>query len=199
MLVEANFGVGVAFPYAAVRLQQARSGPRLRGRSKVALLWVGARQQRILPSWRDSHCMCGCDSVVARAWIGAINTLPQFSGFTLNLAVFAATAFASSFVLARGIASFDKWGNVSSRVAATAPWAMRFIGWMWVVLLAWQPLPYPWYVVAWCAVALALMVANRRRANEAPSSEWVAGVVIIVLAWLATEARAGAIAGFGLQ
>ena len=70
---------------------------------------------------------------------------------------------------------------------------MRLVGWAWVVLLVWQPLPYPWYVVAWCALALGLMVGNRRRSDEALSPEWIAGVAIIVLAWLATEARAGAI------
>ena len=201
VLVEANFGVGVAFLTLAVPLaasaQWTAAAWALEG---LALLWVGARQQRILPSLAGLALHAAGAVALLRALdTGAINTLPQFSGFTLNLVVFAATAFASAFVLARGIAIPEKWGRGSVRVADAAPWAMRFIGWMWVVLLVWQPLPYPWYVVAWCGVALALMVANRRRGDEALSPEWVAGVAIIVLAWMATEARAGAIAGFGLQ
>ncbi len=201
VLVEANFGVGVAFLTLAVPLaasaQWTAAAWALEG---LALLWVGARQQRILPSLAGLALHgAGAIALLRALETGAINTLPQFSGFTLNLAVFAATAFASSFVLARGGAIPATWGRGSARMADAAPWAMRLIGWMWVVLLVWQPLPYPWYVVAWCGVALALMLANRRRGNEALSPEWVAGVAIIVLAWLATEARAGAIAGFGLQ
>jgi uncharacterized membrane protein len=201
VLVEANFGVGVAFLTLAVPLaasaQWTAAAWALEG---LALLWVGARQQRILPSLAGLVLhVAGAVALLRALDTGAINMLPQLSGFTLNLAVFAATAFASSFVLTRGVAVPASWGRSSAIVAHAAPWALRFIGWMWVVLLVWQPLAYPWYVVAWCAVALALMVANRRRAEQALSPEWVAGIAIIVFAWLATEARAGAIAGFGLQ
>jgi len=68
---------------------------------------------------------------------GAINMLPQLSGFTLNLAVFAVTAFASSWVLARGIAIPASWGRSGAAITSAAPWSMRFVGWMWVVLLVW--------------------------------------------------------------
>jgi uncharacterized membrane protein len=201
VLVEANFGVGVAFLTLAVPLaasaQWTAAAWALEG---LALLWVGARQQRILPSVAGLALhVAGAAALLQALDGGAINTLPQLSGFTLNLAVFAATAFASSWVLARGLAVPASWGRSAAVIADNAPWAMRFIGWMWVVVLVWQPLAYPWYVVAWCVLALALMVANRRRGEQALSPEWVAGVAIIVLAWLASEARAGAITGFGAQ
>ena len=194
VLVEANFGVGVALLTLAVPLaasaQWTAAAWALEG---LALLWVGARQQRILPTLAGLALhVAGAVALLRAVDTGAINTLPQFSGFTLNLAVFAATAFASSVVLARG-AKRTGGGRSSAWIAGAAPWAMRLIAWAWVVLLVWQPLPYPWYVVAWCAVSLALMVANRRRNDEALSPEWTAGVAIIVLAWLTTEARAGAI------
>ena len=195
VLVEANFGVGIALLTLAVPLaasaQWTAAAWALEG---LALLWVGARQQRILPTLAGLALhVAGALALLHALDTGAINVLPQFSGLTLNLAVFAATAFASAFVLARGVVAPTAWGRNGALIARALPWTMRLIGWTWVVLLVWQPLPYPWYVVAWCALALGLMVGNRRRSDEALSSEWIAGIAIIVLAWLATEARAGAI------
>ena len=202
VLVEANFGVGVALLTLAVPLaasaQWTAAAWALEG---CALLWVGVRQQRILPTLAGLALhVAGAVALLRALDTGAINILPQFSGFTLNLAVFAASAFASSLVLARGVIASAAWGSrYGALIAGAAPWTMRLVGWAWVVLLVWQPLPYPWYVVAWCALSLALMVANRRRSDEAFSPEWIASVAIIVLAWLATEARAGAIVGLASQ
>ena len=195
VLVEANFGVGVALLTLAVPLaasaQWTAAAWALEG---LALLWVGSRQQRVLPTLAGLALHAAGAVALLRALdTGAISVLPQLSGFTLNLAVFAATAFASAFVLARGVAAPAAWGRSAALIAGALPWTMRIIGWTWVVLLVWQPLPYPWYVVAWCGLALGLMVGNRHRNGEALSPEWVAGVAIIVLAWLATEARAGVI------
>ncbi|HVE88061.1 MAG TPA: DUF2339 domain-containing protein [Burkholderiaceae bacterium] len=201
VLVEANFGVGVALLTLAVPLaasaQWTAAAWALEG---LALLWVGTRQQRVLPTLAGLALhIAGAVALLRALDTGAISTLPQFSGFTLNLAVFAATAFASAVVLARGAIEPAAWGRSGALIAGLAPRAMRLIGWAWVVLLVWQPLPYPWYVVAWCAVSLALMVANRRHGDGALSPEWIAGVAIIVLAWLTTEARAGAIVEFASQ
>ncbi len=202
VLTEASFGVGVAFLTLAVPLaasaQWTAAAWALEG---LALLWVGMRQQRILPivAGLALH-VAGAFALVRALDTGAINTLPQFSGFTLNLAVFAATAFASSFVLARAsalqAAMPAAFGRNGVLIASAAPWTMRLIGWAWVVVLVWQPLAYPWYVAAWCVLSLGLMVGNRRQSrDDSPvSAEWVAGVAIIVLAWLATEARADAAA-----
>ena len=197
VLVEASFGVGVAFLTLAVPLaasaQWTAAAWALEG---LALLWVGMRQQRILPMLAGLALHAAGAVALLRALdTGAINTLPQFSGFTLNLAVFAATAFASALVLARG--ATPVLGRIGGSIAAVAPWAMRIIGWAWVVVLVWQPLAYPWYVIAWCALALGLMVANRRRGTGALSPEWVAGVATIVLAWLATEVRAELVTDLG--
>ena len=195
VLVEASFGVGVAFLTLAVPLaasaQWTAAAWALEG---LALLWVGMRQQRILPTLAGLALHAAGAVALLRALdTGAINTLPQISGFTLNLAVFAATAFASALVLARAAVNptvTPALGRIGGSIAAIAPWTMRIIGWAWVVVLVWQPLAYPWYVIAWCALALGLMVANRRRGTDVLLPEWVAGVAIIVLAWLATEVRA---------
>ena len=40
---------------------------------------------------------------------------------------------------------------------------MRLIAWAWVSVLLWQPLAFPWYVLAWCALSIALMVLNRKQ------------------------------------
>ena len=165
VLVEANFGVGIALLTLAVPLaasaQWTAAAWALEG---LALLWVGSRQQRILPTLAGLVLhVAGAVALLRALDTGVINVLPQFSGFTLNLAVFAATAFASAFVLARGLWRHAAWGRNGALVAGALPWTMRLIGWTWVVLLVWQPLPYPWYVVAWCALALGLMVGNRRR------------------------------------
>ena len=206
VLVEASFGVGVAFLTLAVPLaasaQWTAAAWALEG---LALLWVGMRQQRILPTLAGLALHAAGAVALLRALdMGAINTLPQFSGFSLNLAVFAATAFASALVLARAALNptvTPVLGRIGASIAAIAPWTMRIIGWAWVVVLVWQPLAYPWYVIAWCALALGLMIANRRGDSEArlvvEAPEWVAGVAIILLAWLATEVRAELITDLG--
>jgi uncharacterized membrane protein len=56
--------------------------------------------------------------------------------------------------------------------------------------LVWQPLPYPWYVPAWCVLSVALLASDRRTAAAALTPQWVAGLALVVLAWLATELRA---------
>jgi uncharacterized membrane protein len=201
VLVEANFGVGVALLTLAVPLaasaQWTAAAWALEG---LALLWVGSRQQRVLPTLAGLALhLAGVFALLHALDTGAINALPHFSGVTLNLAVFAATAFASAFVLARNASIPSTWGRNAALIAGVLPWTMQLVGWSWVVLLVWQPLPYPWYVVAWCALALALMVANRRHVGEALLPEWIAGVAIIVLAWLATEARAGALSTVATQ
>lgn len=188
LLVEANFGVGVAFLTLAVPLaasaQWTAAAWALEG---VALLWVGMRQQRLLPIAAGVVLHLAAAVALLRAFdTGVINTLPQFSGFTLNLAVLAATAFASSMLLARARAAAA--GLVAASIANAAPATMRLIAWAWVVLVVWQPLAYPWYVVAWCVLSLGCMVANRRGSNTL-SPEWMVGIAVIVLAWLATEAR----------
>ena len=200
VLVEANFGVGLAFLTLAVPLaasaQWTAAAWALEG---LALLWGRcAAAAHLAEPGRGHSAYRGAAALLHALDTGAINTLPQLSGFTLNLTVFAATAFASSWVLARGLA-VPALGTQQREDCKHRPWAIHFTGWMWVVLLVWQPLAYPWYVGGWCAVALALMVANRRRAEQALSPEWVAGVVIIVIAWLVTEARAGEIAGLQIS
>jgi uncharacterized membrane protein len=194
VLVEANFGMGVALLTLAVPLaassQWTAAAWALEG---LALLWVGSRQQRVLPTLAGLVLhVAGAFALLHALDTGAVNALPQFSGVTLNLAVFAATAFASGFVLARAVPAAAMWGRSGASIAHVLPWVMRLVGWAWVMLLVWQPLPYPWYVVAWCALALGLMVANRRHAVESLLPEWIAGIAIIVLAWIATEARASA-------
>jgi uncharacterized membrane protein len=201
VLIEANFGVGVALLTLAVPLaassQWTAAAWALEG---VALLWVGARQQRILPTLAGLVLhVAGALALLHALDTGAINALPRFSGVTLNLAVFSATAFASAFVLTRGEYLTATWGQKGAAIARGLPWAMWLVGWAWVVLLVWQPLAYPWYVVAWCALALGLMVATRRRNDEALAPEWIAGVAIIVLAWLATEARASVLTTVAAQ
>ena len=187
LLVEANFGVGIAFLTLAVPLaasaQWTAAAWALEG---LALLWVGTRQQRGLPIAAGIVLHVAAGFALLRAFdTGAITIAPQLSGFTLNLAVLAATALASSLLLRRAGAGFS--GRLGA-FATAAPVAMRLIAWAWVVLLIWQPLAYPWYIAAWCVLSLGLMVSNQRGGN-ALSPEWIAGVAVVALAWFATEAR----------
>jgi len=198
VLTEASFGVGVAFLTLAVPLaasaQWTAAAWALEG---LALLWVGVRQQRALPIAAGVVLHGAAALALVRALsTGVIVTLPEFSGFTLNLVVFVATAFAASMLLARAVAMRSAFGTAGAALVDGVPWAMRLVAWGWVALLAWQPLPYPLYVFAWCASSLALMVLNQRgtlqltSARDVLTPEWVAGAAMAMLAWLATEVRA---------
>ncbi|HVF65826.1 MAG TPA: DUF2339 domain-containing protein [Casimicrobiaceae bacterium] len=195
LLVEAHFGVGVAFLTLAVPLaasaQWTAAAWTLEG---LAVLWIGMRQQRLLPAVAGLVLHIAGAFALARALdVGSIDALPRFSGLTLNLVVFVITAFASSLLLARMATptAAERFGTL----VANAPVAMRLVGWAWAVLLIWQPLAFPWYVVGWCVLSLGLIVADRRTGHAALSPEWVAGAVVVIVAWGATELRDGGAAG----
>ena len=202
VLTEASFGVGVAFLTLAVPLaasaQWTAAAWALEG---IALLWVGVRQRRGLPMAAGLVLHGAAALALLRALsTGAITVAPEFSGFTVNLVVFAATAFAASLMLKRAIAAKAEFGRAGALLIEGLPWTMRLIAWAWVSMLLWQPLAFPWYVLAWCALSIALMVLNRKqsmRGAGAPetlpghlSPEWIAGAALAVGAWLATEMHA---------
>ncbi|MEP6609604.1 MAG: DUF2339 domain-containing protein [Burkholderiaceae bacterium] len=195
VLIEASFGVGVAFLTLAVPLaasaQWTAAAWAVEG---LALLWVGLRQRRGLPIAAGLVLHGAATLALVRALsTGVITTAPQFSGFTLNLVVSVATAFAASILLSRSVADKRAFGRIGVLLVDGLPWTMRLIAWAWVVVLVWQPVPYPTYVFAWCALSLALMVLNQKwlrpRAAEALPPEWVAGAAVAVFAWVATEAH----------
>jgi uncharacterized membrane protein len=193
LLVEANFGIGVSFLTLAVPLaasaQWTAAAWSLEG---LALLWVGMRQHRALPLAAGLllHA-AGAVALGHAIAVGDVTTAPSWSGLTLNLGVLAASAFAGSKILERAVAAKESFGPSGALMTEHLPWALRLVGWGWVIALVWQPLPYPWYVPAWCALALVLYAVDRRHAATTPSTEWVAAVTLTALALLATEARAG--------
>ena len=191
LLTEASFGVGVAFLTLAVPLaasaQWTAAAWALEG---LALLWVGTRQRRLLPIVAGLVLHLAGAVALFRA-IGShdISLDAQFSGLTLNLLVFALTAFASGWLLAKEDAQ-DALAPHATELMDRAPWVLRLLGWAWVAALLWQPLPSPWYVLAWCAAAVALVAYRRGSTEDALHPDWLAGVAFTVLAWLAAEKSA---------
>ena len=193
VLAEASFGVGVAFLTLAVPLaasaQWTAAAWALEG---VALLWVGTRQRRWLPLLAGLVLhVAGAVALGARARRADVTLAPAFSGLTLNLLVLAAAAFASAWLMERAVAARGDYGIGVPLLVDAVPWSLRCIGWGWVAALAWQPLAYPWYVPAWCVLSIALLAVDRRASRTAVTPEWIAGLALVALAWLATEARAG--------
>lgn len=193
VLTEASFGVGIAFLTLAVPLaasaQWTAAAWALEG---VALLWVGTRQRRALPLAAGLLLqLAGAVALGLAIDRGAVSLAPRFSGFTLNLLVLAATAFAAARLTQRAAAARAQYGAGAGWLVGAVPWTAQLAGWGWVAALVWQPLPYPWYVPAWCVLALGLLAADRRRARTAVTPEWVAGLALVAAAWFATEARAG--------
>jgi uncharacterized membrane protein len=191
VLTEANFGVGVALLTLAVPLaasaQWTAAAWALEG---VALLWVALRQKRVLPlaAGLILHAL-GALALLRAYENGEISLAPEFSGATLNLLVLAATAFISAWLMWRAVGERDQWGTARAWLIEAVPWGLTALGWAWVVALLWQPLAHPWYVFAWCALALGLMTWARRTIGI--TAEWSVGVAVILVAWLASEARAG--------
>lgn len=188
LLTEACFALGAGFLTLAVPLaasaQWTAAAWALEG---LALVWIGLRQGRALPLAAGGllHVL-GAFALLRALAGGDVSIAPQWSGFTVNLAVFAATAFLSARLLARGAAPSPALAPAFAKL----PWVARAIGWAWVALLLWQPLAFPWYVFAWCVAALALVALERRNASASGlTPEWVAGVALIVLASIAAEAR----------
>ncbi|HQR22206.1 MAG TPA: DUF2339 domain-containing protein [Burkholderiaceae bacterium] len=188
LLTEASFGVGVAFLTLAVPLaasaQWTAAAWALEG---LAVVWVGTRQKRLLPiaAGLALH-LAGAISLFRAIGMDQISLEPELSGFTLNLLVFALTAFASGWLLVREHVQ-DALAPHAMELMTRAPWILRLVGWAWVAALLWQPLPAPWYVLAWCAASVALVAYRRRSAAEELDADWLAGVALAVLAWLASE------------
>lgn len=194
LLAEASFALGVGFLTLAVPLaasaQWTSAAWALEG---VAMLWVGLRQRRLFPTTAGLLLhLAGAMALLQAAQRGALDFTPALSGTTLNLAVLAACAFASGWLLVRGTA----WRAGITPLLADGPWLARLLGWFWVVLLLWQPLAFPWYVLAWCVLALALVAAGVRKAGkDEPASispEWWAGVLLVLLATFAAIVRVDA-------
>ncbi|HYS14999.1 MAG TPA: DUF2339 domain-containing protein [Burkholderiaceae bacterium] len=188
LLTEACFALGVGFLTLAIPLaasaQWTAAAWAVEG---LALLWVGLRQNRVLPLAAGGllHVL-GAVALVRALGRGDVSIAAEWSGLTVNLGVFALTAFVSSHLLARGQAPTAALQEAFVKCL----WLARAVGWAWVALLVWQPLAFPWYVFAWCALAVAL-IAFERREMVAPvlTPEWVAGVVLIALAAFAAEER----------
>jgi uncharacterized membrane protein len=183
LLTEAVSGIGVALLTLAVPLaasaQWTAAAWAVEG---VALLWVGLRQQRTLPvaAGLALHA-AGAVALAQALGRGELALYAEFSGFTVNLAVFAGCAFASAALLRRTAPA--SWGESWREAFAVAPWLAQLLAWGWVVALIWQPLGFPWYAFAWYALALVLLAADRRAATaRALSPEWVAGVAMFVAA-----------------
>ena len=111
----------------------------------LAMLWVGLRQQRTVPvaAGVTLHAL-GAAALLRAIAQGDVGIAPQWSGLTVNLAVFVATAFASSHLLAHASA----WDARLKSIFAALPWITRAAGWAWVALAIWQPLAFPWYASA---------------------------------------------------
>ncbi len=189
LLVEANFGLGVAFLTLAVPLaasaQWTAAAWALEG---VALAWIGLRQQRAVPLIAGMALQVLAAMALAQAVVaGRASLEPQWSGVTLNLAVLAAASLAVAGLLQSRLAG--DWTAPAGLPRAWLAWLMRLVGWGWVGALLWQPLEYPAYVYAWGSLALALAVADRRSAPGETaiglSAEWVASVAWIVAAMVA--------------
>jgi uncharacterized membrane protein len=194
LLVEANFGLGVAFLTLAVPLaasaQWTAAAWALEG---VATAWVGLRQQRALPLLAGMALQGLAALALAQAIVDhQVSLAPQWSGVTLNLAVLAAAALAiASLLQSRSAADWVAPGHLSR---AWLAWMMRLIGWLWAGVLLWQPLEYSTYIYAWSLLALALAVADRSAdSGEADlTAEWVASVGWIVASMVAAFAMAPA-------
>ena len=196
LLVEANFGLGVAFLTLAVPLaasaQWTAAAWALEG---AALAWIGSRQQRAVPLFAGLALQALAAMALAQAVVaGHANLEPQWSGVTLNLAVLAAASLAVAGLLQSRLAS--DWTAPAGLPRARLAWLMRLIGWGWVGALLWQPLEYPGYVYAWGSLALLLAVADRRSAPGETaiglSAEWVASMAWIVAAMAAALGAAPA-------
>jgi len=186
VLTEATFALGAGFLTLAIPLaasaQWTAAAWALEG---VALLWVGQRQKRLVPIAAGVllHVL-GAFALMRAVLDGNVSAVAELSGFTVNLVVFAAAAFAASRLLATSPspASQPLFTNLS--------WVARVVAWVWVVALVWQPLAFPWYPLAWCALAVALVAFDRRMGiAKLPSPEWVVGLVLIVVAAAAAELR----------
>jgi len=184
LLVEANFGLGVAFLTLAVPLaasaQWTAAAWTLEG---VATAWIGLRQRRALPLLAGLLLQVLGPLALAHAVLeGKASLAPQWSGVTINLAVFAAGAMVLAFLLAPR--SEDPWPAPAGLPRTWLAWLMRLAGWAWVGVLLWQPLEHPAYIYAWAALGLLLAVAERRATTGAPpiglSAEWVASVAWVV-------------------
>jgi len=188
LLTEACFVLGVGFLTLAIPLaasaQWTAAAWAVEG---LALLWVGLRQNRVLPLAAGGllHVL-GAVALVRALGRGDVSIAAEWSGLTVNLAVFALAAFVSSRLLARAQAPTAALKEAFVKCL----WLARAVGWAWVALLVWQPLAFPWYVFAWCALAVALIAFERREmVATVLTPEWVAGVILIVLAAFAAEGR----------
>src|SRR5439155_2170799 len=128
LLTEACFALGVGFLTLAVPLaasaQWTAAAWALEG---VALLWVGQRQNRLLPLVAGGLLHVLGAFALARALThGDVNIAPQWSGFTVNLAVFALAAFVSSYLLGRSQVQTP----VVQETLVKVRWAARAVGWM---------------------------------------------------------------------
>lgn len=193
VLTEAHFGIGLALLTLAVPLaasaQWTAAAWAMEG---VALLWVGLRQRRLLPLAAGVLLhLLGAAALGVAISRGSVGIDPVLSGFTLNLAVLAAAAFASAWLLRRTVdADWRGGGAPKGALLARCAWLAQLVGWGWIAALAWQPLPYPAYVFVWCLLAVALMAADRRWASSvAVSPPWVAGAVLVLVAALSSELR----------
>jgi len=188
LLTEASFGVGVAFLTLAVPLaasaQWTAAAWALEG---LALIWVGTRQKRLLPvaAGLALH-VAGAIALLRAIGMDQISLEPELSGLTLNLLVFALTAFAAGWLLDREDVQ-DALAPHAVTLMDRAPWVLRLIGWVWVAALLWQPLASPWYALAWCVASVALVAYRRRTATDELDAHWLAGVALAVLAWLGSE------------
>lgn len=188
LLTEASFAVGIAFLTLAVPLaasaEWTAAAWALEG---LALVWIGTRQGRLLPVAAGLLLhLAGAIALLRAIGLNDISLDAQFSGFTLNLLVFALTAFASGRLLSQQDVQ-DSLAPHASELMSRAPWALRLIGWAWVAALLWQPLPAPWYALAWCVSAVGLVAYQRGREQDSLPPDWLAGVAFVTLAWLAVE------------
>lgn len=191
LLAEASFAVGVAFLTLAVPLaasaQWTAAAWALEG---LALVWVGTRQRRLLPLGAGLALHVAGAIALARAiGMDQISLEPEFSGLTLNLLVFALAAFACAWLLRKEEVQ-DALAPHATELMDRAPWTLRLVGWAWVAVLLWQPIASPWYVLAWCVAAVVLVAIHRRDTDASLDPDWLAGVALCVLAWIAAERAA---------
>lgn len=191
LLTEASFALGVGFLTLAIPLaasaQWTAAAWALEG---LALVWIGLRQQRVVPFAAGLllHVL-GVFSLLHALERGAVSLAPEWSGLTVNLLVFATCAFAVAWLMARAT-TLPGLSTARDTARFAAPPAARLVGWVWAALLVWQPLAFPGYVFAWCALALGLLIWQRRAGgSNALSPEWIAGVTLVVLTAVVSEAR----------
>ena len=190
LLIEANFGLGLALLTLAVPLaasaEWTAAAWALEG---IATAWIGLRQRRALPLLAGIALQALAAASLAKAVItGQASLAAEWSGVTLNLAVLAGAALVVAALLHSRIA--EDWDSPAGLPRVWMAWTMRLIGWGWAGVLLWQPLEYPGYVYAWCALALALAAADRR---SQPSEDSIAGgaiaeVSILGAEWVASSA-----------